>query len=222
MIQLDQVSRHYVNGTRRVPALSGVSLKIDGGEYVALLGPSGSGKSTLMHVIGCLDRPTAGVYQLDGVDVAGLDSGSLAAIRNRKIGFVFQRFHLMSRLSAWENVALPMRLAGMGLAGRKARAAALLERMGLADRQDHRPHQLSGGEQQRVAVARAVANRPPVILADEPTGNLDSQSGAAIVRLLEEFVAEGHTLVMVTHDLALSRRAGRIVRLKDGCVVRDP
>lgn len=221
MIELDHVSRHYPNGARQVLALSDVSLEIASGEYVALLGPSGSGKSTLMHVLGCLDRPTAGAYRLDGRDVGSLAVEALAAIRNRKIGFVFQRFHLMPRLSARENVALPLRLAGVGRAEREARAVALLERMGLADRVDHRPHQLSGGEQQRVAVARALANRPPILLADEPTGNLDSHSGAEIVHLLEAFVAEGHTLIMVTHDLALSRRAGRIVRLKDGRLVRQ-
>jgi ABC-type lipoprotein export system ATPase subunit len=219
MIALDNVSRHYSTGSRRVAALSDVSLEIAAGEYVALLGPSGSGKSTLMHVIGCLDRPTAGTYRFDGVDVAGLDVNELAAIRNRRIGFVFQRFHLMPRLTARENVALPLRLAGMARSGREARAAALLERMGLGDRLDHRPHQLSGGEQQRVAVARALANRPALILADEPTGNLDSHTGSEIVRLLEEFVSDGHTLVLVTHDPALSRRAGRIVRLKDGRLV---
>lgn len=216
MIQIDNISRHYTHAQSVVRALSGVSLHVPAGEYVALLGPSGSGKSTLLHIIGCLDRPTAGSYRLNGTEVGRLDVNGLATIRNRQIGFVFQRFHLMPRLSGLENVALPLRLAGQSREARRARAAALLERVGLAGRADHRPHQLSGGEQQRVAIARALANRPTVILADEPTGNLDSQSGAEIVRLLEEFVGEGHTLIVVTHDAALGRRARQVVRLRDG------
>jgi len=219
MIRLEQVSKRYDTGRRAVEALRDVCVEIERGEYVALVGPSGSGKSTLLHLIGCLDRPTSGRYHLDGINVGALGINDLAEIRNRKIGFVFQRFHLLPRLSACENVTLPMRLARRPLRERQERAAALLRRVGLEDRLSHRPTELSGGEQQRVAIARAVANEPALLLADEPTGNLDSQSGAEVVRLLEELLEEGRTVIVVTHDEGLSRRARRTIRLHDGRIV---
>ncbi len=219
MIRLEQVSKRYDTGRRAVEALRDICVEIERGEYVALVGPSGSGKSTLLHLIGCLDRPTSGCYHLDGVNVGALGINALAEIRNRKIGFVFQRFHLLPRLSAYENVTLPMRLARRPLRERQERAAALLRRVGLEDRLSHRPTELSGGEQQRVAIARAVANEPALLLADEPTGNLDSHSGAEVVRLLEELLDEGRTVIVVTHDEGLSRRAHRTIRLHDGRIV---
>jgi putative ABC transport system ATP-binding protein len=219
MIRLEQVSKRYDTGRRAVEALRDICVEIERGEYVALVGPSGSGKSTLLHLIGCLDRPTSGRYHLDGINVGALGINDLAEIRNRKIGFVFQRFHLLPRLSACENVTLPMRLARRSLRAQQERAAALLRRVGLEDRLSHRPTELSGGEQQRVAIARAVANEPAVLLADEPTGNLDSQSGAEVVRLLEELLDEGRTVIVVTHDEGLSRRAHRTIRLHDGRIV---
>ena len=219
MIRLEQVSKRYDTGRRTVEALRDICVEIERGEYVALVGPSGSGKSTLLHLIGCLDRPTSGRYHLDGINVGALGINDLAEIRNRKIGFVFQRFHLLPRLSACENVTLPMRLARRPLRERQERAVALLRRVGLEDRLSHRPTELSGGEQQRVAIARAVANEPALLLADEPTGNLDSQSGAEVVRLLEELLEEGRTVIVVTHDEGLSRRARRTIRLHDGRIV---
>jgi len=219
MIRLEQVSKRYDTGRRTVEALRDICVEIERGEYVALVGPSGSGKSTLLHLIGCLDRPTSGRYHLDGINVGALGINDLAEIRNRKIGFVFQRFHLLPRLSACENVTLPMRLARRPLRERQERAASLLRRVGLEDRLSHRPTELSGGEQQRMAIARAVANEPALLLADEPTGNLDSQSGAEVVRLLEELLDEGRTVIVVTHDEGLSRRARRTIRLHDGRIV---
>ena len=225
MIQLTQVSKTYSSGSvaaaSELRALIDVNLSIDSGESVALLGPSGSGKSTLLHLMGCLDTPTSGTYLLDGVDVGCLDVNRLADIRNLKIGFVFQRFHLMPRSTALENVALPLRLAGKSVREQQLRAEELLDRVGLADRASHRPGELSGGQQQRVAIARALANKPPVLLADEPTGNLDSHSGAEIMKLLQELHRDGHTLVMVTHDERLAAKTGRLVRLLDGRIVGD-
>ena len=219
MIRLRQVSKSYSLGGAEVHALRGVDLAFEPGEYVALLGPSGSGKSTLLHILGCLDRPTSGTYHLDDIDTGGLDINGLAEIRNGKIGFVFQSFQLMPRLSALENVGMPMLFAGIRAGERRERAATLLDRVGLAPRAQHRPAELSGGQQQRVAIARALANRPSVLLADEPTGNLDSRSGQEIIRLLEELRDEGRTVIVVTHDEALARRARRVVRLLDGRVV---
>ena len=219
MIRLRQVSKSYSLGGAEVHALRGVDLAFEPGEYVALLGPSGSGKSTLLHILGCLDRPTSGTYHLDDIDTGGLDINGLAEIRNGKIGFVFQSFQLMTRLSALENVGMPMLFAGIRAGERRERAATLLDRVGLAPRAQHRPAELSGGQQQRVAIARALANRPSVLLADEPTGNLDSRSGQEIIRLLEELRDEGRTVIVVTHDEALARRARRVVRLLDGRVV---
>jgi len=219
MIDLREVSKRYDTGGAEVHALRDVTLHIDPGEFAALLGPSGSGKSTLLHIIGCLDRPTSGTYRLEEVDVGALDINRLADIRNGKVGFVFQGFHLMPRLSALENVSLPLVFAGVGAAERRRRAAALLDRVGLADRKHHRPSELSGGQQQRVAIARALANRPSLLLADEPTGNLDSRAGREIFSLLEELNREGRTVLLVTHDEALAARTRRIVRLLDGRLV---
>ena len=219
MIHLENVSKRYDMERAAVHALREVSIEIGPGEYVALLGPSGSGKSTLLHVIGCLDRPTSGRYVLEGEDVGALDVNRLADIRNRKMGFVFQAFHLLPRLSALENVALPLRLGGVGTAERTERARELLDRMGLGERISHRPAELSGGQQQRVAIARSLANRPAILLADEPTGNLDTASGAEITAILEGLLDEGRTVIVVTHDETMARRARRILRLRDGRVV---
>ena len=216
MIALENVSKTYCLGGADVRALTDVSLDIEAGEYVVLVGPSGSGKSTLLHIIGCLDRPTAGTYRLGGVSVGELDINGLAEIRSRTVGFVFQRFHLMPRMTAIENVGLPMSFAGRSPGERRERGAALLARVGLADRAAHRPSELSGGEQQRVAIARALANGPRIIVADEPTGNLDSATAAEIARILDSLSAEGRTILIVTHDREVAFRARRIVEMADG------
>ena len=184
--------------------------------FIAVLGPSGSGKSTIMHILGCLDTPTAGTYHLDGVAIQGLNPNDLAEIRNRRIGFVFQSFHLLPRATACENVELPMVFAGVNGAGRKACAESVLEQVGLRERIKHLPNELSGGERQRVAIARALVNKPSIILADEPTGNLDSRSGAEILALFENLHAEGRTVILVTHDEAIAQRAHRVIRIFDG------
>ena len=219
MIELRNVSKRYRTGGTEVDALAGVDLTFEPGEYAALLGPSGSGKSTLLHILGCLDRPTSGTYKLEQIDIGRLDINGLAEIRNRKIGFVFQSFHLMPRLTALENVGLPMLFAGASASERQERGVELLARVGLANRIHHRPAEMSGGQRQRVAIARALANRPSILLADEPTGNLDSHSGAEIIGLLEELRDEGKMVIVVTHDELLARRARRIIRLLDGRMV---
>jgi putative ABC transport system ATP-binding protein len=221
VIELEGVSRVFQVGAQEVHALREVTLTLGPGEYVSVMGPSGSGKSTLLHVVGLLDRATSGVYRLDGRDVTALPDDALARVRRERIGFVFQFFHLVPRLTAAENVELPMTLAGVPPADRRERVAALLAAYGLAGRADHRPDQLSGGQRQRVAIARATVMRPAVLLADEPTGNLDRSSGQEVVRLLEGLVATGIALVVVTHDPDLGHRASRWVRLVDGRVVSD-
>jgi len=218
MIDIQDVAKVYRTGTLEVHALRGVSLHVDAGEVVAIMGPSGSGKSTLMNIIGCLDQPTAGTYHLDGQEVSKLSRNQLAEVRNRKLGFVFQTYNLLPRLTAAGNVELPMIYGG--ISGRHKKALAALEAVGLGDRAKHRPAEMSGGEQQRVAIARALVNEPAVILADEPTGNLDSKSGEEILRIFESLNRDrGITLVMVTHDPAIGARAARTIHLKDGQIV---
>ena len=220
MIELTKVCRTFAVGEELVHALVDVTERIETGEHVAIMGPSGSGKSTLLNILGCLDRPTSGSYKLDGREVALLDELELTEVRRYQIGFVFQFFHLVPRLTALENVELPMVFAGLSPAERRARAKEALERVGLTERSDHRPEQLSGGERQRVALARATVMNPRLLLADEPTGNLDSASGRQVLDLLDEMNARGLTLVVVTHDPAVARRADRALVLVDGAIVR--
>jgi putative ABC transport system ATP-binding protein len=221
MIRMRAIRKVYSTGRVEVEALRGVDLDIGANEYVAIVGPSGSGKSTLMNIVGCLDTPTSGEYVLSGETVAGLDRNRLAEIRNRRVGFVFQNFNLLPYATALENVELPLLFAGVGAAERRARAEELLRRVDLADRLDHKPTELSGGQMQRVAIARALVNKPAIVLADEPTGNLDSASGKAIVSLFAELHAAGQTIVMITHDQAVARLASRVVQIRDGLVVED-
>jgi putative ABC transport system ATP-binding protein len=221
VIRLENVSRLYKVGDSEVHALDGVSLHIHRGDFVALMGPSGSGKSTLLNVLGCLDTPSSGAYSLDGEQVQGLSESRLAEIRRKKLGFIFQSYHLVPRMSALRNVELPLILAGVPPADRRARARASLESVGLAHRASHRPDQLSGGERQRVAIARAMVSHPAILLADEPTGNLDSKTGAEIVALLEKLNREGLTIVLVTHDAGIASRARRLLQLRDGKLVSD-
>jgi putative ABC transport system ATP-binding protein len=216
IIDLTDAYRTYDLGRVQVHALAGASLRVDEGEFVSVIGPSGSGKSTLMHILGCLDRPTAGRYLLDGVPVDELDDDGLAAVRSRMIGFVFQGYNLLPRTSALENVAAPLLYQGVGKAERLSRARAALERMGLGDRLDHEPTELSGGQQQRVAIARALVTEPRLILADEPTGNLDSHTGEEVLGLFHELNAAGATIVLITHDADVAVRAGRQVHVLDG------
>jgi len=220
VLELRDVRKVYP-GAVPVVALDGVPLTVAAGEFVAIMGPSGSGKSTLMNLLGLLDRPTAGTYRFDGREVQTLSDGQLAALRRERIGFVFQSFNLFPRKSGLDNVALPLTYAGVSREDRRTRAAAMLDRVGLAARAHHRPRELSGGEQQRVAVARALINEPAVILADEPTGNLDSRTGEEILALLQALNARGVTLLVVTHDERVAHHAGRIIRLADGRLVGD-
>jgi putative ABC transport system ATP-binding protein len=221
VLRVDGVERSYQMGSEEVRAVRGVSLTIDAGEYVAIVGPSGCGKSTLLNLLGAIDRPDRGRVYLDGRDVGALGDREATALRLRRIGFVFQRFHLLAALSARENVELPMSEAGVGRAERATRARELLAYVGLAAREKHRPPQLSGGEQQRVAIARALANRPALVLADEPTGELDALTGAEIAALFRRLNDDGTTLVVVTHDEELAAGAKRTVHMRDGVVVRD-
>ena len=218
LISIEGLRKTYHIGTQQVHALDGLDLGIDVNEYVALMGPSGSGKSTLMNVLGCLDSPTAGSYHLNGQNVANLDEDALADIRNREIGFVFQTFNLLPRYSALENVALPLIYAGLSKLERLERAEEVLEMVGLQDRMVHKPNELSGGQRQRVAVARALVNRPSIILADEPTGNLDTATSMEIMNLFGEIQAAGNTVILVTHEEDIAECAHRIVRLRDGKV----
>jgi putative ABC transport system ATP-binding protein len=208
------------NGTA-VHALCGIDLRVEQGEFVALIGPSGSGKSTLMAIIGCLDRPTAGTYSLDGREVQGLSGGELAFIRNTKVGFVFQQYNLLPKASVLRNVELPMLYAGLGRRQRRQRALELLEKVGIPEKAHALPGQLSGGQRQRVAVARALANQPAILLADEPTGALDSKNGAEVLELFRELNAQGHTLILVTHDPTIAAQAGRRVELMDGLIASE-
>ena len=221
VIDLHQVSKVYGNGKLEVTALRAVDLRVERGEFVAIMGPSGSGKSTLMNIIGCLDVPSRGRFSLDGVDVRTLDDAALAQVRLRKIGFVFQSFNLIPRTSAVSNVELPLTYAGVKPKERRARALAALEAVGLADRADHGPSELSGGQQQRAAVARALVSDPALLLADEPTGNLDSASTAEVMNLFARLNREGRTVVLITHEDEVAAFAGRVVRLRDGVVVSD-
>jgi putative ABC transport system ATP-binding protein len=219
IIQLENIAKTYGSGETEVRALADVNLVVEPGEYCSIMGASGSGKSTVMNVIGCLDRPTSGSYYLDGIDVAQLPDTELAHIRNRKIGFVFQQFHLLPQLSALENVMLPMVYAGVSTSERKERSVEALTRVGLANRLNNKPNQLSGGQQQRVAIARAIVNRPVLILADEPTGALDSQTTQEVLNIFTELNASGITVVMVTHEADVARQTKRIVWFRDGQVI---
>jgi putative ABC transport system ATP-binding protein len=221
VIELDRVTKVYRTGTISVAALRGVNLTIDEGEYVAVIGPSGSGKSTLMHILGCLDIPTSGDYHLAGEDVSHMSEAALAEVRNRRIGFVFQQFNLLASMTAWQNVELPLVYAGVTRAERKERALEALARVGLAGRVHHRPGELSGGQQQRVAVARALVTEPDLILADEPTGNLDSVSAADVLRLIGELHESGSTLVLITHDAEVASAANRVVGIRDGLLTEN-
>jgi putative ABC transport system ATP-binding protein len=221
LIELHEVVKTYSLGKTEVRALNGVNLEIDTGEYVALMGPSGSGKSTLMHILGCLDTPDTGQYLFTGQDTARLNDRQLARLRNRAFGFVFQNFNLLPRLSALAQVELPMLYAGINRRDRIKRANELLNLVGLKDRLHHRPNELSGGEMQRVAIARALANEPRVILADEPTGNLDSRSGAEIMSLFDRLAGQGRTIIIVTHDPAIAEHTRRIIRLRDGQIIHE-
>jgi putative ABC transport system ATP-binding protein len=222
VIQVEDVERVYrITEDLAVPALDGVSLRIERGEFVAIMGSSGSGKTTLMNILGCLDAPTAGRYLLDGVDVRDIPEDDLADLRNRKIGFVFQSFNLVPRTSAVANVELPLAYAGLGRAERRRRAAAALEAVGMGDRMDHLPSELSGGQQQRAAVARAIVTNPAIVLADEPTGNLDSHSTADILAIFRRLNGEGRTVVLITHEADVAACARRVIRLGDGRVLSD-
>jgi len=221
MIEMTAIRKVYSTGRMEVEALKGVNLTIGRNEYVSIVGPSGSGKSTLMNLIGCLDTPSTGTYLLSGENVAGLDRNHLAEVRNKKIGFVFQSFNLLPYATALENVALPLLFAGISDKKCNERAKEMLERVGLGDRIDHKPTELSGGQMQRVAIARALANNPAIILADEPTGNLDSASGHVIADLFGELHAAGQTIVMITHDNGLAKIASRSVHIRDGGIVED-
>ena len=221
LIRLEKISRRYQMGAETVHALREVSVEIQRGEYVAIMGPSGSGKSTLMNLVGCLDSPTSGRYELNGTDVSQMDDNHLAEVRNREIGFVFQTFNLLPRSNALHNVELPLIYGGMGAVERKRTALEALAQVGLADRVHHKPNELSGGQRQRVAVARALVNKPAILLADEPTGNLDSRTGTEIMALFEELARKGNTIIVVTHEEEIARHARRILRIRDGLIASD-
>ncbi|MCH4828699.1 macrolide ABC transporter ATP-binding protein [Flavobacterium covae] len=221
LIKISNIKRDFQLGSEIIHVLKGIDLQINKGEYVALMGPSGSGKSTLMNLLGCLDTPTSGQYILNGQDVSKMKDDELAEIRNKEIGFVFQTFNLLPRTTALDNVALPMIYAGYSKSDRTQRAKEVLNQVGLSDRMDHQPNQLSGGQRQRVAVARALVNKPSIILADEPTGNLDSKTSVEIMRLFDEIHSNGNTVILVTHEEDIAQHAHRIIRLKDGIIESD-
>ncbi len=221
VIEMTNITKSYAMGTQVVHALRGVDVTIQEGELVAIMGPSGSGKSTLMNMIGCLDVPNSGVYKLDGIDVSTLNDDAQARIRNKRIGFVFQQFNLLPRTSALKQVALPLMYGGHKASERNALAKIALEKVGLGDRMDHRPDELSGGQQQRVAIARAIATNPSIILADEPTGALDTKTGEEILELFAEFNKQGMTIIMVTHDPEVAERAERVIWLRDGLIIEE-
>jgi putative ABC transport system ATP-binding protein len=221
IIVMNEIRKVYDTGKVKVEALKGVSFTVKKGEFVAIVGPSGSGKSTLMNLLGCLDTPTSGTYELGGERVAGLSRDALADVRNRRVGFVFQNFNLLPQISAQENVEMPMLFGGISPKARHARAAELLSKVGLGDRLDHKPTELSGGQMQRVAVARALAMTPDMLLADEPTGNLDSTSGGDIMGLFTELWSAGGTVIVITHDMSLARRASRVIEVHDGRILKD-
>lgn len=221
IITMSNIRKIYDTGKVKVEALKGLDLEVEAGEFVAIVGPSGSGKSTLMNLLGCLDTPTEGVYQIGGDNVAGVTRDQLAEIRNRRVGFVFQNFNLLPHITAQENVELPMLFGGISPKERRVRAADLLTRVGLGERLDHKPTELSGGQMQRVAIARSLAMNPDIILADEPTGNLDTTSGTDIMSIFNELWKSGSTLIVITHDPALAKRASRIVEIRDGKITRD-
>ena len=221
VIDIQGITKTYVNGKLSVPVLHGIDLQVNKGEFVSIMGPSGSGKSTFMNILGCLDRPTTGSYRLNGDEVATLSDDELAFVRNKQIGFVFQSFNLLTKLTALENVALPMIYAGMDKKSRNERAAALLSSVGLGDRMDHLPSELSGGQRQRVAIARALANNPAIIMADEPTGNLDSKSTIDVMNIFRGLYDEGRTIIVVTHEPEIATYASRNVVLRDGLIVED-
>ncbi len=221
IIHFDNITKIYEIGTVQVPALMGISLSVDKNEYIALMGPSGSGKSTLMNLIGCLDTPTAGEYLFEGKDVSHLNDDQLAEIRNKKIGFVFQNFNLIPRSNVFHNVELPMIYAGESSSIRKQKTLEAIEKVGLTDRMHHKPNELSGGQRQRVAIARALVNNPSIILADEPTGNLDSKTGEEIMAIFEDLYKAGNTIILVTHEEDIASHARRVVRLRDGLIEVD-
>jgi putative ABC transport system ATP-binding protein len=221
VIHLEQIRKHYIMGKQQLQVLKGISLDIKKNEYVALMGPSGSGKSTLMNILGCLDTPTAGTYVLNGQDVSKMEDNALAEVRNMEIGFVFQQFNLLPRLTALENVALPLVYAGMSRKLRNERALHVLDLVNLSDRSHHKPNELSGGQSQRVAIARALVNEPSIILADEPTGNLDTKTSYEIMDIFGKIHSEGNTVVLVTHEEDIAKHAHRIVRLRDGIIESD-
>ena len=221
LISVEELTKTYVMGTTMVRALQGVTIGIEANEYVALMGPSGSGKSTLMNLLGCLDSPTSGEYWLNGTNVSTMTDGDLAEVRNQEIGFVFQTFNLLPRLSALDNVALPLVYAGMSRSERSDRAQEVLDSVGLGDRVDHKPNELSGGQRQRVAIARALVNKPSIILADEPTGNLDTKTSIEIMEIFEKIHNLGNTVILVTHEPDIAEHAHRIIRLRDGHVELD-
>lgn len=221
IIDIKHIRKEYIMGNQLIEALKNVSLAIEKNEYVALMGPSGSGKSTLMNILGCLDTPTSGSYKLNGTEVSEMTDDELAHIRNKEIGFIFQTFNLLPRLTALENVALPMVYAGVNKTERNMRAEKVMQMVGLADRMHHKPNELSGGQRQRVAIARALVNNPSIILADEPTGNLDTKTSHEIMNIFEEINAEGNTIIVVTHEEDIAKHAKRIVRLRDGLIESD-